>query len=40
MQWENASGWEIGEWEFVDPPVFDEPDDEAGWAVVESSCAT
>jgi hypothetical protein len=35
MQREKASGWES-----VDPPAFDEPDDEAGWAEVEPSCAT
>jgi hypothetical protein len=40
MQWEKASGWAIGDWELVDPPAFDEPDDDAGWVAVEPSCAT
>jgi len=30
IQWEKASGWEVGDREFVDPPAFDAPDDEAG----------
>jgi hypothetical protein len=25
MQWEKASSWEVGDWEFVGAPVFDEP---------------
>jgi hypothetical protein len=40
MQWEKASGWAIDDWELVDPPAFDEPDDEAGCMAVEPSCAT
>src|SRR5579862_6856108 len=40
MQWEKASGWEIGDWEFVDPPAFAETDDDAVWVVVEPSCTT
>jgi hypothetical protein len=39
MQWEKASGCEIGDWEFVDPPAFD-PDGGVGRVVVEPSCAT
>jgi hypothetical protein len=44
MQLANRSRWELDDWEFVDPPVFDEPpepvDDGLLCVAVELSCAT
>jgi hypothetical protein len=40
MQWEKASGWEVGDWELGEPPASGELDAAAGRVVVEPSCAT
>ena len=40
MQWEKASGWEIGDWELGEPAALGELDAAAGRVVVEPSCAT
>jgi hypothetical protein len=40
MQWENASGCELGDWELGESPASGELDDAAVCVVVEPSCAT
>jgi hypothetical protein len=40
MQWEKASGWEVGDWELGEADALGELDAAAGCVVVEPSCAT
>jgi hypothetical protein len=40
MQWEKASGWEVGDWELCEPAESGELDAAAGSVVVEPVCAS